>query len=756
MTSHKNALTNGTVLQQYKIESMIAHGGFGIVYKAKHINLDEDVVIKEYLPAHISMREGNNIHPLSTQEHSDYHEGLDRFLDEAKQLIQFKKHPNIVSCRDFFTENGTAYLVMDFEEGLSLSQLLKARNNEPLSEKQLINMTLSIIDGLKLVHSKGVLHRDIKPGNIFIRRRDEEPLLIDFGAAKQNYSKHSKSMAPYTMGYAPMEQVSDEGELGPWTDIYALGAVLWRVISGQNPVDVHKRLTAVVKRKPDPMIPAIEVGAGEYSVNFLKVIDKCLFINEEERFQSVDELVDALTADTDSEDVFYREPLPDGTHLNQYVILETLRNDRLYFVYRATHTQLNDEVVIQEFYPSTRNQRSEIQKIELDKYLSDAKRLAQFKKSPSIISNRDFFTENGTAYLVMDYSEGMILEKLVNEGGNKPLSEAQTISLVQQLLVGLFEVYSKGLFHGHINLRNIYIRRHDERPFLINYLGNAEESFYQKNQDFLNNMADRDPEFDSYQLWGPVYLGSDLHLRTDITSIGILMKCLVTGDTSGDFRKQVDGSNNTNCSDQLSEIITKCIEVDSKDCYQNIDALISDLDKLDSDSGEQESLFLYADNNKQGIKKSVVNGASKIKSAFNIFNDNLHSQANKTGVINKFGSAVKYILRLPGSMFKKTRDFSYSRLVSGNYGLATTFWFFGLFGSFVNFFLYFLTQSPLVIFWFAAYVFVVSRAIWTAANIYQGHVVWRLLVKTITMLGVSLFAFTFSLFILFFDDIARL
>ena len=534
MTSHKNALANGTVMQQYQIESMIAHGGFGIVYKAKHINLDEYVVIKEYLPTHISMREGNTVHPLSAQEQTGYNEGLDRFLDEAKQLIQFKKHPNIVSCRDFFTENGTAYLVMDFEEGLSLSQLLKARNNEPLSEKQLLNMTLSILDGLKLVHSKGVLHRDIKPGNIFIRRSDEEPLLIDFGAAKQNYSKHSKFMSPYTMGYAPMEQVSDEGELGPWTDIYALGAVLWRVISGQNPVDVHKRLTAVIKRNPDPLIPAVEVGAGEYSASFLKIIDKCLFINEEERFQSVDELVSALTDDTGSEDVFYREPLPDGTKLNQYIVLETLRNDRLYFVYRATHIQLNEEVVIQEFYPSTRNQRSEIKKTEIDEYLSDAKRLAQFKKSPAIISNRDFFTENGTAYLVMDYSDGMILEKLINEAGNKPLSESQTVSIVQQLLAGLFEIYSKGLFHGHINLRNIYIRRHDERPFLINYLGKAEESFYQKNQGFLNDMADRDPEFDSYQFWGPIYLGSELHLRTDICSIGILMKCLITGDTSGD------------------------------------------------------------------------------------------------------------------------------------------------------------------------------------------------------------------------------
>ena len=305
MTTHKNALANGTIIHQYQIESMIAHGGFGIVYKARHTHLDEAVVIKEYLPSEIATREGTTVHPYSASEQDDYQDGLSRFLDEVKQLVQFKQHPNIVSCRDFFAENGTAYLVMDFEDGLSLSELLKARNNEPLSEEHLIKMMLSLLDGLKLVHEKGVLHRDIKPGNIFIRREDEEPLLIDFGAAKQNFSKHSKSMAPYTVGYAPMEQVSEEGDLGPWTDIYAIGAVMWRIISGQNPVDVNKRLTAIIRQQPDPFTSAQEIRKNEYNDNLLKVIDKCLKPNEEDRFQSVSELVSELekidVSDTESD-----------------------------------------------------------------------------------------------------------------------------------------------------------------------------------------------------------------------------------------------------------------------------------------------------------------------------------------------------------------------------------------------------------------------------------------------------------------------
>ena len=294
MTDHKNALANGTVIDKYKVESIIAHGGFGIVYKARHTHLDEVVVIKEYLPSEVATREGTTVHPLSGSVESDYQDGLDRFLDEAKQLIQFKQHPNIVSCRDFFAHNGTAYLVMDFEEGLSLSELMKARNNEPLSEDHLLKMMLALLDGLAFVHEKGVLHRDIKPGNIFIRRANEQPLLIDFGAAKQNFSKHSKSMAPFTVGYAPMEQISDDGELGPWTDIYAIGAVMWRIISGQNPVDVNKRLTAVIKGQPDPFISAKEVADNNYSKDLLSIIDKCTALNDSDRYQSVNELISAL------------------------------------------------------------------------------------------------------------------------------------------------------------------------------------------------------------------------------------------------------------------------------------------------------------------------------------------------------------------------------------------------------------------------------------------------------------------------------
>lgn len=314
MITHKNALPPGTVLNQYKIESLLAHGGFGIVYLAKHTHLDELVVIKEYLPSEVATREGTTVHALSGSEQEDYQEGLDRFLDEAKQLVQFKSHKNIVSCRDFFADNGTAYLVMDYEDGVSLSDLLRMRHNNPLNEQELLRIMLPLLDGLKFVHDKGVLHRDIKPGNIFVRRTDEQPVLIDFGAAKQNFSKHSKSMAPYSPGYAAMEQVEEDGYLGPWTDLYAIGAVMWRVLFGDkqvasgaqdstNPAKVESRANARVRGKDDPLRPATELGKGQYSVGLLTIIDKCLALNEEDRYQTTGELISALEAVRDGRDI---------------------------------------------------------------------------------------------------------------------------------------------------------------------------------------------------------------------------------------------------------------------------------------------------------------------------------------------------------------------------------------------------------------------------------------------------------------------
>ena len=304
----RDALPVGTVLREFTIQAVIGHGGFGIVYRAGHNELDLTVAIKEYLPVELAVREGATVQPRSGTDSKDFEDGLRRFRDEAQALIDFDSHPSIVSCRDFYRANGTAYLVMAYEEGQSLAELLASREAEgrPFTELELLAVMTPVLEGLARVHAAGVLHRDIKPSNILIRRSDSRPVLIDFGAAKQATAKYTKSQAPYTEGYAALEQVADTGKLGPWTDMYGVGAVMWRIVAGGNrpwepphPVRVELRSHAVVDDTEDPMPSARDLGRGRFAPRLLEAIDRCLRLRGTERIQGSRELLEALRAGSD-------------------------------------------------------------------------------------------------------------------------------------------------------------------------------------------------------------------------------------------------------------------------------------------------------------------------------------------------------------------------------------------------------------------------------------------------------------------------
>ena len=299
----RDALPVGTVLREFTIQAVIGHGGFGIVYRAGHNELDLTVAIKEYLPVELAVREGATVQPRSGTERKDFEEGLRRFRDEAQALIDFDSHPSIVSCREFFRAHGTAYLVMGYEDGESLAEVLASREAEgrPFAAADLLGVMRPVLEGLARVHAAGVLHRDIKPSNILIRRRDGRPVLIDFGAAKQATARFSKSQAPYTEGYAALEQVADTGRLGPWTDMYGVGAVMWRMVAGgkrpwepPHPVRVEQRSHAAVGGTEDPLPSASELGKGRFPKELLEVIDRCLRLRETERTQGSREVLEAL------------------------------------------------------------------------------------------------------------------------------------------------------------------------------------------------------------------------------------------------------------------------------------------------------------------------------------------------------------------------------------------------------------------------------------------------------------------------------
>lgn len=328
-----NALPPGTALRDYVIESELGSGGFSIVYLARHhLKSDWLYAIKEYFPGELTVRgrDGTGVHPVSTEAQEPFEDGLRRFRDEAEQLRKFRNEGSIVSCLNYFEENGTAYLVMDYDDGLPLSELLRLREEagQPFTEEDLLAVVEPLLEGLAVVHRAGVLHRDIKPGNIFVRQQDDitgrpaHPVLIDFGAAKQNYmARHSRSRAPYTPGYAAFEQVSSIGEIGPWTDLYAVGALMWRMVAGGCPGDlrlfvpddseeecqearvwrptpweVETRAYALNRGRTDPMPLAVELGEGRFSSHLLKVIDQCLELYPEDRLQNCEEVEKYLQA----------------------------------------------------------------------------------------------------------------------------------------------------------------------------------------------------------------------------------------------------------------------------------------------------------------------------------------------------------------------------------------------------------------------------------------------------------------------------
>ncbi|HEY7607968.1 MAG TPA: protein kinase [Alphaproteobacteria bacterium] len=293
MDERTNALPVGTELEGYRVVALLGAGGFGITYKAVDLLLDRHVAIKEYLPSVLANRgaDRKTVKPFGRQEAEQFVWGLERFRTEAKTLVAFQ-HSNIVPVHRYFESNGTGYLVMAFQDGKSLADVIDAVGT--LSEDELLTILRPLAAGLADVHAKGFLHRDIKPANIIIRR-DGTPVLIDFGAARQAVTRQSRGLtAIVTEGYAPYEQYETDSHQGPWTDIYALGAVLYHCVTGRRPPESPKRIAAQLRKQPDPMTPAVQAAAGNYGESLLAAIDRALTVEEAKRPQSVREFMDAV------------------------------------------------------------------------------------------------------------------------------------------------------------------------------------------------------------------------------------------------------------------------------------------------------------------------------------------------------------------------------------------------------------------------------------------------------------------------------
>jgi len=294
--THLRPLPLGYELGEYEIRKILGHGGFGITYLAKDLRLGAEVAVKEYFPQAFAVRAANQTiraRPSALPTETDnYQWGLQEFLKEAQALAKFK-HNHIVRVLRFLEANGTAYMVMEYEKGESLNTHLR-RHGGFVAEPQLLKIFLPILSGLQAVHDAGLLHLDIKPDNIYLREGGQ-PMLIDFGSARHTKASLGENQkVALTRGYSAIEHYPGKGKQGPWTDVYSIGATLYRCVTGREPIDVIERQDAIKARGIDPLKPASEFERPLYSAHIRACIDAAMKINPEDRPQSAAALQNGL------------------------------------------------------------------------------------------------------------------------------------------------------------------------------------------------------------------------------------------------------------------------------------------------------------------------------------------------------------------------------------------------------------------------------------------------------------------------------
>ena len=330
---------NTVLAGKYLVGPVLGEGGFGITYAGYDLNMETRIAIKEYFPVELVTRDttrrtsgkdgtasggqisgsastsgggSDRVISLSGEKSKTYQQGLKKYVDEARNVSQFAGIPGIVSVKDFFYENDTAYIVMEYIEGISLKEYLKQKGGK-VSEEEALAILRPVLEALEKVHAAGIVHRDISPDNIMLTFAEKEKAeqasasdttstpsaaavygnisavkLIDFGAARMTSKNDQKSLTIILKhGYAPEEQYRSHGEQGPWTDVYALCAVLYRMLTGKVPEPAMDRLFSDGLKRPE------ELGA-KVSPAVSETIMKGLAVKKEDRIQSVRDLMDAL------------------------------------------------------------------------------------------------------------------------------------------------------------------------------------------------------------------------------------------------------------------------------------------------------------------------------------------------------------------------------------------------------------------------------------------------------------------------------
>lgn len=280
MDTQLRALYSGTIVHgRYQIKRVLGAGGFGITYEAFDIQVGERVALKEYMPLEIAVRrQGMTSVYAAHGQQEQYERFRTRFLEEARVIYKYQKHPNIIHVKHLFYENNTAYYVMEFLEGNDLAEWMKRKL---FSWEELIPIIGQTVDALEAVHRSGMIHCDVSPDNIFIQKNGQVKV-IDFGAAK-HVMKGQSSVIILKKGYAPPEQFATSGRIGPWTDVYALTVTIYQAYTGKMPPAAPERLVN------DTTVWPSQLGMKLPSEKWEQILRRGMALRIEDRYQSVGE-----------------------------------------------------------------------------------------------------------------------------------------------------------------------------------------------------------------------------------------------------------------------------------------------------------------------------------------------------------------------------------------------------------------------------------------------------------------------------------
>ena len=278
------SLPPDTVIGGYRVVRKISAGGFGVVYLAVDKE-GQQVAVKEYLPSALTMRDAGALVPqVAPEKLSLYRLGLKSFFEEGRSLAQIS-HPSVVSVLNFFRQNETVYMVMNYLEGATLQDFIvtarELKKQKVFRESTIRSLFDEILRGLRIVHQHKMLHLDLKPANIFITD-DNKAVMLDFGAAREVLNKEGNFTRPmYTPGFAAPEMYRRDSTMGPWTDIYAIGACIYSCMQGYPPNDAPQRL------EKDRLALSLTRMRGVYSDNLIEVVEWCMSLDPLSRPQSV-------------------------------------------------------------------------------------------------------------------------------------------------------------------------------------------------------------------------------------------------------------------------------------------------------------------------------------------------------------------------------------------------------------------------------------------------------------------------------------